>query len=190
MLERSSEGKNLKSMGIISKVVRPNFIPSKDDICEIRIPVDNFPIFTKIDPPEVMAYYMESCLKDGVEPLVDPFNLPETYSDFHRKRKNDSREEGSSRPQKKKKVVVFFDEDEMPLSERQKEILLKDTSSVIQKSSKAYETTTSRKLSEASNLIVSDSIISEIILPTQSPPPFLNQFLSNQFLIIFYFHLP
>lgn len=43
-------GKNLKIMGLISKVVRPYFIPSKDDVCVMRTPIDNFPIFTKIDP--------------------------------------------------------------------------------------------------------------------------------------------
>lgn len=85
-------------MGLIFKVVRPNFIPSKDDICGMRIPVDNFPIFTKIDPPKVLKYYLESCLKDGIDPLVDPFNLSRTCPDVHRKRKKESREEGSSRP--------------------------------------------------------------------------------------------
>lgn len=85
-------------MGIISKVVRPYFIPSKDDICGMRIPVDNFPIFTKIDPPEVLEYYLESCLKDGIDPLVEPFNLPKTFLDVHGKRKEDYREEGYSRP--------------------------------------------------------------------------------------------
>lgn len=69
-------GKNLKSIGLISKVVRPDFIPLKDYIYRMRIPVDNFPIFTKIDPLEVLKYYLESCLKDGIDPLVDPFNLP------------------------------------------------------------------------------------------------------------------
>lgn len=85
----------------------------------MRIPVDNFPIFTKIDPPEVLAYYLESYLKDGIEPMVDPFNLPEIYPDVHGKRKKVSRGEGSSRPQKKKKkTIVFLDEYEVPLSER------------------------------------------------------------------------
>lgn len=101
-------GKNFKSMGLISKVVRPYFIPSKDDICGMRILVDKFPIFTKIDPLKVMEYYVESCLKYVIDPLVDPFNLPETYLDVHGKRKKESREEGSSRPQKKKKRLLLF----------------------------------------------------------------------------------
>lgn len=69
-------GKNLKSMGLISKVVRPDSIPSKDDICGTSILVENFLIFTKIDPSEVLGYYLEYCLKDGIYPMVDPFNLP------------------------------------------------------------------------------------------------------------------
>lgn len=63
-------GKNLKSMGLISKIVRPNLIPPKDDIFGMRIPIENFQIFTKIDPSEVLEYYLESCLKDGIDPLL------------------------------------------------------------------------------------------------------------------------
>lgn len=64
----------------------------------MRIPVENFQIFTKIHPPKVLEYHLESCLKDEIDPLVDLFNLPKTYPDVHRKRKKESREEGSSRP--------------------------------------------------------------------------------------------
>lgn len=64
--------------------------------------------------------------------MVDPFNIPETYHDVHEKRKKESEGEGSSRPyKKKKKADVFLDEDEVPLSERQKSMLLKDTSGVV-----------------------------------------------------------
>lgn len=114
-------GKNLNIIGLIYKVVRPYFIPLKDDICRMRILVDNFPIFTKIDPPEILMNYLESCLKDGIDSMVDPFNLEDTYPDVYGKRKKESKEEGSSRPQKKKKKVdVLLDEDEMPLSESHK----------------------------------------------------------------------
>lgn len=163
--------KNLKSMGLIFELVKSDFIPSKDDICGIRILVDNFPIFTKINPPEVLKYYLESCLKDGIDPLVDPFNLPETYPDVHGKRKKESREKESSRPQKKKKKVAnFLDEDEVSLSERQKAILMKDTSGVVQQSSEAFETSTYGKLPKVINHFVSVSINSERVLPTQPPP--------------------
>lgn len=76
-------GKNLKSMGLISKVVKPDYLPSKEDICGTRIHVDNFPIFTKIDPLEVMAYYLKSCNKEGIDPLVGPFNLSDTCPDAY-----------------------------------------------------------------------------------------------------------
>lgn len=125
--------KNLKRMGLISKVVRPYFITLKDDICGTRTPVDNFPIFIKIDPLEILMAYLERCQKDGIDPMVYPFNLPETYPDVHGKRKKESIWEWSSRPQKKKKkVVVLLDEDEVPLSELHKAMILKDTSGVIQ----------------------------------------------------------
>lgn len=148
-------GENLKSMSLISKIVRPYVILSKDDICGIRIMVYNFPIFTNINPLEVLEYYLESCLKDGIDPLVDPFNLLETYPGVRGKRKKESCEEGPSRPQnKKKKVVTFLDEDEVSLSKRQKAILLKDTSVVVQEYSKASDTPTPGKLPKARELFI------------------------------------
>lgn len=163
-------GKNLKSLSLISKIVGPNFITLKGDTCGMRILVDKSPIFTKVDPPEVLEYYLKSCLKDGIDPLVDPFNLRETYHDVHGKRKKESRKEGSSRPhKKKKKAAESQDEDEVPLNERQRQMLLRYTSGIVQQSTKAPSVTTSGKLPEASNL-VSDSVVSERILPIQPPP--------------------
>lgn len=107
-------------MDLISIIQMPNFILSKDDICGTRNPIDNYSIFTKIDPPEVLMAYLESCLRDGIDPMVDPFNLPESYPNIHGKRKKELRGEGSFMPQKNAKIVVFLDEDEVPLSERQK----------------------------------------------------------------------
>lgn len=72
-------GKNLKSMGLISKFRRTKIVLTKDDIRGTRKPIDDYPIFTKLDPPQVLMAYLESCLKDGIDPLMDPFNLPETY---------------------------------------------------------------------------------------------------------------
>lgn len=111
-------GKNLKSMGLISKVVNPDYLPTKEDICGTWIHVDNFPIFTKIDPPYVLAYYLDSCVEEGINPLVDPFNFPYTFPDAYGKRKKDVLGEGSFGLQKKKmKVSMFMDEDEVPLNE-------------------------------------------------------------------------
>lgn len=84
-------------MSLIFKVVRLNFIPSKDDICRTRTLIDNFPIFTKIDPLKYLMAYLKSCQKDGIDPLVDPFSPPETYPDVHGKRKKDYRGDGFSR---------------------------------------------------------------------------------------------
>lgn len=57
----------------------------------------------------------------------------------------------------------------MPLSEIPKVVLLKDTFGVVQQSSRAFDTTSS-KLPEAINTIAYESIISERILPIQPPP--------------------
>ncbi|XP_050916319.1 uncharacterized protein LOC127131441 [Lathyrus oleraceus] len=160
-------GKNLKSMGIISRIQRPDFIMSKDDIYGTRNPIDDYPIFTKTDPPRVLMAYLESCLKDGLEPLVDPFNLLETCHDVHGKRKKEFRDEGSSSAQKNKKIF-FQDEDEVPLSARQKAMILKDTSGIVQSSSRASDIT-SGKLPSDNTHFNSDSISSERILLI--PPP-------------------
>jgi hypothetical protein len=84
-------------MGLISRIQRPYFILSKDDICGTRNPNYDYPIFTKIDPPEVLMAYLESCMRNGLDPLVDPFNLPETYPNIHGKRKKEFIGERSSR---------------------------------------------------------------------------------------------
>lgn len=63
----------------------------------------------------------------------------------------------------------------MPLNERQKTMLLKDISGVIQQFPKASDTHIPGKLPKARNLFVSDSVISERVLPTQpSPSPSQN----------------
>lgn len=133
--------------------------------------MDNFPIFTKIDPPEILMSYLESYIKDGIDPMVDPFNLSGTYPDVCGKRKKESREEGSSRPQKKKKDVAFLDEDEVPLNEREKTIVLQDMSYVVHQSSRASINPTPGKLPMSRiYLFIFDSANSERVLPTQPPP--------------------
>lgn len=58
----------------------------------------------------------------------------------------------------------------MPLSQRQKAMILKDTSGIAQQSSKASDATILSKSSTARNLFVSDSHVSESVLPTQPSP--------------------
>lgn len=43
-------GKNLKSIGLISKFRRPEIVLIKDHICDTRNRIDDYPIFTKVDP--------------------------------------------------------------------------------------------------------------------------------------------
>lgn len=115
---------------------------------------------------------MKSCLKDNIDPLVDAFNLPEDYPDFHnqlskRSKKRKDAEEWNFAPKKKKKVADFLDENEVPLSERQRQMLLRDTSGVSQQSTKAPSVTTSGNSPIENDLLVSDFVISERVLPTQ-----------------------
>lgn len=119
-------------MGLISRAVKPNYLHTKEDICGTRIPIDNFPTFTKIDPLDVLAYYLDGCIEEGIDPLVDPFNLSYTFPYAYGKIKKDAQGEESSGPKKKKKVAIFLDEDEVPLSELHKPMILKDTFGVIQ----------------------------------------------------------
>lgn len=117
-------------MDLISRVVKPDYLPTKEDIFGIIIIIANFPIFTQIDPLDVLEYYLSSCIQGGVDPLVDPFNLPETYPNAYGKRKKSSKKkvaqgEGTSESPKKKKVEMVLDD--MPLSELQKATILKDT---------------------------------------------------------------
>lgn len=159
-------------MGLISMFAKQDYLPTKEDIYGTRITVDNFPIFTKIDPPNVLEYYLDSCIEEGIDPFVDPFNLPETCPYAYRKRKKEAQGKGSSGPQtkKKKKVDVFLDEDELPLSECQKSMILKDTSGVVQQSSKAPDTPIPGKSSTTITLFTSDSQVSESVLQTQPYP--------------------
>lgn len=69
-----------------------------------------------------------------------------------------------------KKVTVFLDEDELPLSERQKAMILKDPFGISQKSSKASNATIPGKPSSTRNLFISNSHFYESILSTQPFP--------------------
>lgn len=62
----------------LQSVVDKNIPPSKGEINGSSIPPD-YHIFTKIDPPKVLAYYLERCLEDNIDPFVDPLNLPDDY---------------------------------------------------------------------------------------------------------------
>lgn len=64
---------------------------------------------------------------------------------------------------------MFLDEDDVPLSELQKAMILKDTSSISQQSFKAFYTTTPDKSSTVITHFVYDTNIFESILPTPSP---------------------
>lgn len=123
--------------------------------------------------------------------MVDPFNLPDTYPDAHGKRKKsstkkDAQGKGTSEPQKKKKkVAIFLDEDGVPLSERQKVMIMKDTSGVSQQSSKASDAPIFGKSPMAKTLFISDTNISGSVLPTPPPSPSHNTFTIPNSIILY-----
>lgn len=51
----------------------------KEEINSSNTPVENYPIFIKIDPPDYLAHYMEIYLEEGIDLMVDPLNLLDDY---------------------------------------------------------------------------------------------------------------
>lgn len=64
---------------------------------------------------------------------------------------------------------MFLDEDDVPLCERKKAMILKDTFGIAQHSSKISDATIHGKYPTIRTLFVSDTNIFESILPTSYP---------------------
>lgn len=62
--------RNFKNMSLISEVIYPSEVLDMDEISSRRIPIDDYPIFTKVDPLEIMQAYIVDCLASGYK-LVD-----------------------------------------------------------------------------------------------------------------------
>jgi hypothetical protein len=81
---RPLNARNLKSMGIINQVrVKPTLDTSWEALKDQREIPNGLYLFSKIDPPEVVAYYLEDLHKQGVD--ISDFSLdwlPEFPPDF------------------------------------------------------------------------------------------------------------
>lgn len=94
-------GRNLKNMSLITTVVDPSEELDKTTVGTRRIPMDNYPVFFKEDPIEVLEFYITDCLATGITPVAFSHEkLPDDPTDvypFKRKRNPKSYSDGPSR---------------------------------------------------------------------------------------------
>ncbi|KAI5399197.1 hypothetical protein KIW84_064542 [Lathyrus oleraceus] len=89
---RPLNARNLKSMGIINQVrVKPTLDTSWEALKDQREIPNGLYLFSKTDPPEVVAYYLEDLHKQGVD--ISDFSLdwfPEFPPDFQKRTREPS----------------------------------------------------------------------------------------------------
>ena len=83
---KSLNGRNLKNMLMITDVVNPVGM-DREFFSTRRVEIDDFPLFTKLDPSDVLMAYMKSFLEDGIDSCVDIHNLMDVSLDATLKRK-------------------------------------------------------------------------------------------------------
>lgn len=97
---KTFNGKNLKNMSLITVVTDPSKDMDKNVVSSRIIPIEDYPIFTKEDPQELLESYIADCLATCVLPVAYSFDkLLETTSDVYslkRKRKSKSTCDGPS----------------------------------------------------------------------------------------------
>lgn len=67
-IRKNFKGHNLKNMFFISSVVNPLESLDKASISSRRIPVVDYPLFSKEEFKEVLELYISDCLASGVDP--------------------------------------------------------------------------------------------------------------------------
>lgn len=90
---KSFNGMNLKNMLMIKDIVNSEGM-DRESVSSRRVQIDDFPLFTKQDLPEVLWAYMISCLTDGSDPSVEIHNLLDTLLDSTLKSKRKSKKDG------------------------------------------------------------------------------------------------
>src|ERR1044072_2637455 len=61
------DAKNLKKMGIVQYIIVDPVPASPQDVLRNRLMVDGYPLFTKLDPPEIVADYIFMMQQEGVD---------------------------------------------------------------------------------------------------------------------------
>lgn len=97
---KNFNGGNLKNMSLVSSVIDPSELLDKKIVGARRIPMDDFPIFTKKDPIELLESYIVDCLAISVTPVAYsyeelPYHPHDMYS-LKRKMKYKSSGDGPS----------------------------------------------------------------------------------------------
>ncbi|XP_050909619.1 uncharacterized protein LOC127123443 [Lathyrus oleraceus] len=89
---RPLNARNLKSMGIIYQVrAKPTLNTSWEALKDQREIPNGLYLFSKIDPPEVIAYYLEDLYKQGVDIIEFQVDwLPEFPPNFHKRMREPS----------------------------------------------------------------------------------------------------
>ncbi|XP_050878701.1 extensin-like [Lathyrus oleraceus] len=124
---RPLNARNLKSMGIIEQVrVKPTLDTSWETLKDQRKIPNGLYIFSKIDPPEVVAYYLQDLANQGVE--ISEFSvdwLPEHPPNFMKRMRDPS--EKSKKAKKAKLGETFGSRPPVPLADSPK--ILNETTS-------------------------------------------------------------
>lgn len=58
----------MKNMSLISDVTNASEVLDKDVVSSNRILIDDYPIFPKVDPPEILEAYISNFLASGITP--------------------------------------------------------------------------------------------------------------------------
>lgn len=91
-VRKTFSGRNLKNMSLIIVVIHPSETLDRNTVASRRIPIIDYHIFTKEDPPELLASYIVDCLVTCVTPVAYSFDelpdqAPDVYS-LKRKKKS------------------------------------------------------------------------------------------------------
>src|ERR1044072_8973083 len=99
------DDRNLKKMGVVESVVIQPVPETPQEALMKRFFVDGYPLFSKIEPPEVIAQYIFMMQQDGIDTSGFRFeDIPIAPADVYskKKKKKKKRSEGEE-PEKKKK---------------------------------------------------------------------------------------
>lgn len=70
-------------MSLISTYIDPSKVLDRNAVASTRIPIDDYPIFTKVDPLLILESYINDCLASGITHVAYSYDeLPECPPDF------------------------------------------------------------------------------------------------------------
>src|ERR1044072_6792025 len=98
------DARNLKKMGIVKSIIVDPIPTNQEEILERRQEVEDFPLFTKLDHPAVIAEYIFMMQEQGFDMSGFEYDRLSDALEFveHRKEKKKKKRSESEEPQKKK----------------------------------------------------------------------------------------